>query len=73
MSELGDLGVKLSKEDLQRITDLWDNVITPACIQFEKDTRKPAEAFLEVIIVGVKGCMVKQNSWNAFECLWWDK
>ena len=73
MSELGDLGVKLSKEDLQRVEDFWDNVITPACVEFQKDTGKPAETFLEAIITGIEGHVVKHNAWNAFERIWWDK
>jgi hypothetical protein len=64
--------VKLTEEDLQRVTDLWDDVITPACVQFEKETGKAAEAFLEAIIAGIEGRVVKQNSWNAFERIWWD-
>ena len=61
----------LTKEDLQRVTDLWDKVITPACVEFEKETGEPAEAFLEAINLGVRGRMLKPNSWNAFERIWW--
>jgi hypothetical protein len=64
--------MKLTEEDLQRVADLWDDVITPACVQLEEETGKPAEAFLEAIIAGIEGRVVKQNSWNAFERIWWD-
>ena len=60
------------KEDLQHIANLWDDVITPACLKLEKENRKAAEAFREAIIAGIEGRMVKQNSWNAFEQIWWD-
>jgi hypothetical protein len=62
----------LSKEDLQRVEKLWDEVITPACVQLENETGKPAEAFLEAIIAGIEARVVKKNSWNAFERIWWN-
>ena len=64
--------MKLTKEDLQRVATLWNDVITPACLELEKETGKAAEAFLEAIIAGIEGRVVKQNSWNAFERIWWN-
>ena len=64
--------MKLTKEDLQRVANLWDDVITPACLDFEKETGKAAEAFLEAITAGIGGRAVKQNSWNNYEQIWWD-
>jgi len=49
VTETLDRGVKLSKEDCQVTTDLWDKVINPACIEFEKRTGKPTEAMREAI------------------------
>ena len=64
--------MKLSTEDLKRVEDLWEKVITPACVQLEKETGKAAEAFLEAIIAGIEGRVVKRNNWNAFERIWWN-
>jgi len=65
--------VKLSKEDLQVAIDLWDKVINPTCIDFEKRTGKPAEAMREAI-AGVMARRVNQgSSWNAWQKQWWKR
>jgi hypothetical protein len=54
-------------------TDLWDNTINPACIDFEKRTGKPAEAMREAI-AGVIARRVNQRSiWNAWQRVWWKR
>jgi len=65
--------VKLTQEDLQVAVDLWDEVINPKCIEFEKRTGKPAEAMREAI-AGVIARRVNQGSgWNAWQKIWWKK
>ena len=72
-TETHSQGAKLSKEDLQITADLWDNVINPACIKFEKETGKPAEALREAI-AGVSARHVSQDSsWNMWQKVWWRK
>jgi hypothetical protein len=65
--------VKLSEEDLKVATDLWENTINPACIAFEKHTKKPAEAMREAI-AGVIARRVNQPStWNSWQKIWWTR
>ena len=65
--------MKLTKDDLQVATDLWDNVINPTCIEFEKRTGKPAEAMREAI-AGVIARRVHQcGSWNTWQKIWWKR
>ena len=66
-----DRGVKLSKEDLQTATDLWDQVINPACIDFEKWTGKPADAMRKAILGVIKKRVNQGSSWNAWQKIWW--
>lgn len=73
VTETFDRGVKLSKDDLKVATELWDNVINPACIQFEKQTGKPAEAMREAIAGVIVNRVNQHNSWNAWQKLWWKK
>lgn len=71
ITETFDRGVDLTKEDLQIANDLWDEVINPKCVEFEKRTGKPAEAMREAI-AGVIARRVNQpSSWNAWQKLWW--
>jgi len=65
--------VKLSKEDCQVTTDLWDNVINPTCIEFEKWTGKPAEAMHEAIAGVITRHVNQQSSWNAWQKIWWNR
>ncbi len=66
-------GTTLSKDDHQIAIDLWDNVINPACLEFEEKTGKPAEAMREAI-AGVIAKQVRQrSSWNAWQKLWWQR
>ena len=73
VTEIFDQGTKLSKEDLQFATDLWDNVINPACIEFEERTGKPAEAMREAIAGVIARQVHQHNSWNAWQKLWWQR
>jgi hypothetical protein len=65
--------VNLSKEDLQVATDLWDKVINPACLDFQKRTGKPAEAMREAIARVIARRVNHHSSWNAFQKVWWNK
>lgn len=61
----------MSKEDLKFATDLWEDVINPACTKFEEETGKPAEAMREAI-AGVIARHVRQNNnWNIWQKVWW--
>jgi len=73
VTETLDRGVKLSKEDRQVATDLWDNVINPACIEFEKRTGKPAEAMREAIAGVITRRVNRRSSWNAWQKIWWNR
>jgi hypothetical protein len=73
VAETFDLGTNLSKDDLKFATDLWDDVINPACIAFEEKTGKPAEAMREAI-AGVIARHVRQhNTWNMWQKVWWKR
>jgi len=65
--------VKLSKEDRQVTTNLWDNVINPACIEFEKWMGKPAEAMHEAIAGVITRRMNQRSSWNVWQKIWWNR
>src|SRR5258708_7388939 len=65
------LGVKLDESDLKCVADLWEDVINPACIKFAEDTRKPAEAFREAIVMGFERHVKKFHWWNTWERIWW--
>ena len=71
--ELVKLGVKLDESDLKRVADLWTDVINPACLKFEAETGKPAEALREAIAAGFERRGKKVHRWNAWERLWWSK
>jgi len=73
VTETFDQGTNLSKDDLQVATDLWDNVINPACMKFQEETGKPAEAMREAI-AGVIARQVRQNNtWNIWQKIWWKR
>jgi len=65
--------VKLSKEDLQIATSLWDEVINPTCIEFEKKTGKPAQAMREAIAGVIARRVNQSSSWNAWQKIWWKR
>jgi hypothetical protein len=65
--------VKLDKDDLKQVADLWDEYINPACIQFEKETGKPAEALCNAIVAGFERCTKQVQHWNAWQCVWWSR
>lgn len=65
------VGVKLDKEDLCRIAELWDTVINPACIKWGQETGKPAEAYREAVVGVVERHTTKFNPWNAWQRVWW--
>jgi hypothetical protein len=67
------LGVELDQSDLKRVADLWNNVINPACLQFEKETGKPAEAMREAIAGGFERRVKTFHRWNAWQRIWWNK
>ena len=67
------LGVKLDESDLKRVTELWEDVINPACLKFEEETGKPAEALREAITAGFERRVKKFHQWNAWERVWWSK
>jgi hypothetical protein len=71
-SELNQ-GVNLTKEDLQVATDLWDKVINPACMDFQKRTGKPAKVMHEAIAGVIARRVNHHSSWNAFQKVWWNK
>lgn len=63
----------MSKEDLQFATDLWDDVINPTCIKFEKETGKPAEAMREAIAGVITRHVRQNNNWNIWQKVWWKR
>ena len=63
----------LTKEDLQFANNLWDNVINPHCVEFEKKTGKPAEAMREAIAGVITRRVNQRSSWNAWQRLWWKR
>jgi hypothetical protein len=65
------VGVKLDKEDLDRVADLWDNVINPTCVKWGQETGKPAEAYREAVVGLFERQASKLNSWNAWQRIWW--
>jgi hypothetical protein len=67
------LGVKLDQSDLERVADLWENLINPACLQFEAETGKPAEALREAITAGFERRVKKFQRWNAWQRIWWSR
>jgi hypothetical protein len=71
--ELVLLGVELNESDLKRVADLWNNVVNPACLQFEKETGKPAEAMREAIAGVFERRVKKFHQWNAWQRVWWNK
>jgi hypothetical protein len=73
VTETLNRGVKLSKEDLQVATKLWDEVINPTCIEFEKRTGKPAEAMREAIAGVIARRVNQRSSWNAWQSIWWKR
>ena len=66
------LEVELDQSDLKRVADLWNDVINPACLQFEKDTGKPAEAMREAIAGGFERRVKTFHRWNAWQRIWWN-
>jgi hypothetical protein len=67
------LAVKLDQSNLKRVADLWEDIINPACLQFEVETRKPAEALCEAITVGFERHVKKLHWWNAWQHIWWSR
>jgi len=65
------VGVKLDKEDLHRVNGLWQNIINPACIKWEQETGKPAEAYREAVAGVFDRQVTKFNAWNAWQRIWW--
>ena len=63
----------MNKTDLERITQLWDNIIIPACEGFEKETGKPSSLFYKAITGGIGRWMKKVNPWNKWQTLWWSR
>ena len=71
VTETVDRGVDLSEDELQAANKLWDEVINPACIEFEEKTRKPAEAMREALAGVIARRVNQRSSWNAWQKLWW--
>jgi len=67
------LGVKLDQSDLKRVADLWEDAVNPACLKFEAETGKPAEALREAIAAGFERRVKKFHRWNAWERVWWSR
>jgi hypothetical protein len=73
VTETLNRGVKLSKEDLQVTTDLWENTINPACIEFERQMGKPAEAMRKALAGIIAQCVNQPSSWNTWQKVWWNR
>jgi hypothetical protein len=73
VTETLNLGVELSKEDLQVATKLWDEVINPTCIEFEEWTGKPTQAMHEAITRVIARHANQGSSWNTWQRIWWKK
>jgi hypothetical protein len=73
VTETLNLGVELSKEDLQVATKLWDEVINPTCIEFEERMGKPTQAMHKAIARVIARHANQGSSWNAWQRIWWKK
>ena len=65
--------MKLDRKDLDRINDLWETVINPACIKFGEDTGKPAELFQEGLAGVFERRVSTTHRWNAWQRVWWGR
>ena len=64
-------GVKLDEDDHRRIADLWNDIINPACVEWGRETGKPAEAYREAVVGAFERQLTKFNPWNAWQRVWW--
>jgi hypothetical protein len=65
--------MKLDKTDLGRINELWEDVINPECLRFEKETGKPAELFREALAGVFERRVSTTHPWNAWQRVWWSE
>ena len=63
--------MKLDKADFDCINKLWEDVINPECLRFEKETGKPAELFWEALAGDFEHRVSTTDPWNVWQHVWW--